>query len=83
MCEMILNTSAHNTVNVIVKNCNSEIASFICKFDIWNHKGDPKMICGRAETYFECPLEFLDFAQSAMGREAIKRTGIDRLTFEL
>ena len=83
MCEMILNTSVHNTVNVIVKNCTNEIASFMWRFDIWNSKGDSKMICDRLETYFECPLEFLNFAQSDMGREAIKRTGVERLIFEL
>lgn len=73
--------SVHGTVNVIIQNCSPEVATLLWRFDVWKSNGrfewdehEPKE---RAEIWFECPMEFLDFVESSMGRACFQRMGVE------
>lgn len=72
--------TAHGTVNVAIQNCDKEVATLLWRFDIWKSKGrfefnDDKPL-ERAKIWFECPIEFVDFVGSSMGRACFQRMGV-------
>ena len=78
--------SPHNTLNVVIQNCSNEVTTFLSRFDIWksggkfeyntlNKKENPTI-------WFECPIEFLEFIKSDMGKECFKRMGINEFQLE-
>lgn len=73
--------SVHGTVNVVIQNCSPEVATLLWRFDIWKANGrfewDESKPKEKAKIWFECPIEFLNFVKSDMGKEAFKRMGVD------
>lgn len=78
--------SAHGTVNVIVHYCSPEVTTLLQRFDIWNSQGkfeyDADKPNERAKICFECPIEFLDFVESSMGRACFQRMGVEEFYIE-
>ena len=79
--------TVHGTVNVAIQNCDKEVATLLWRFDIWKSKGrhefnDDKPL-ERAKIWFECPIEFVDFVGSSMGRACFQRMGVESFNFEL
>jgi hypothetical protein len=78
--------SVHGTVNVIIQNCSSEVTTLLWRFDIWksngNFKFDETKPNERAKIWFECPIEFLDFIESSMGRACFERMGVEEFNIE-
>lgn len=78
--------TVNNTVNVMIQNCSPSVASFLWRFDIWNSNGnfkyDENKPKEKPEIWFECPIEFLDFIESAMGKECFKRMGVKEFYIE-
>lgn len=72
--------SVHGTVHVVIQNCSAEIVTLLHRFDVWgsngNYKYDETKPKERAEIWFECPMEFIDFVKSSMGRYALQRMGV-------
>lgn len=73
--------SVHGTVHVVIQNCSPEVAALLHRFDVWksngNNKYDENKPWQGAEIWFECPMEFLDFVESSMGRAAFQRMGVE------
>lgn len=73
--------SVHGTVHVIIQNCSAEVTTLLHRFDVWgshgNYKYDEKKPEESAEIWFECPMEFVDFVESSMGRAAFQRMGVE------
>ena len=77
--------SVHGTVNVVIQNCSPEVATLLWRFDVWKSNGrfeyneNPKE---RAQIWFECPMEFLAFINSSMGRACFERMGVEEFYIE-
>ena len=75
--------SVHGTVHVVVQNCSAYVNDFLSLFDVWksggNYKYDEVESWERAKIWFECPMEFMDFIESDMGRIALRRLGIEKI----
>ena len=73
--------SEHGTVNVMIQNCSLEVSVLLCRFDIWKSTGrfeyDDNKPNEYAKIWFECPIEFLDFIESSMGRACFERMGVE------
>lgn len=73
--------TVHGTVNVVVQNCSSEVVTLLHRFDVWKSDGkykyDENKPKERAKIWFECPIEFLDFVESSMGKAAFQRMGVE------
>lgn len=78
--------SAHGTVNVVIQNCPSDVPTLLRGFDIWKSDGrfewDTNKPKERPEIWFECPIEFLDFVESSMGRACFERMGVEEFYIE-
>lgn len=78
--------SVHGTVNVMIQNCSAEIITLLWRFDVWKSKGrfeyDESKPNERAKIWFECPIEFLDFIESSMGRACFERMGVEEFNIE-
>lgn len=78
--------TAHGTVNVAIQNCSQEVTTLLHRFDIWKSNGryeyDENKLNERAKIWFECPIEFLDFIESSMGRAAFQRMGVQEFYIE-
>lgn len=74
--------SPHGTVNVVIQNCSPEVSTLLWRFDIWNSNGrfeyDENKPKERARIWFECPIEFLDFISSDMGKACFERMGVQK-----
>lgn len=73
--------SPHGTVNVVIQNCSDEVATLLWRFDVWKSNGrfehDANKPKERPKIWFECPMEFLNFVESSMGRAALQRMGVE------
>lgn len=73
--------SVHGTVNVVIQNCSIEATTWMHRFDVWgawgNYKYNEQKPDENPEIWFECPMEFIDFVESSMGREAFRRMGVE------
>ena len=76
-----ISRSVHGTVNVVIQNCSLEVATLLWRFDVWKSKGrfeynenKPKE---RPKIWFECPMEFIHFVCSDLGRAAFQRMGVE------
>ena len=78
--------SIHGTVNVVIQNCSSEVTTLLHRFDVWKSNGrfeyDENKPKERAKIWFECPMEFLDFVESSMGRACFQRMGVEEFYIE-
>ena len=78
--------SPHGTVNVIIQNCTSEVTTLLQRFDVWKSNGrfeyDENKTNERPKIWFECPMEFLDFVESSMGRACFQRMGVEEFYIE-
>ena len=78
--------SPHGTINVVIQNCSSEVTTLLYRFDIWKSTGkfdyDESKPKERAKIWFECPMEFLDFVGSSMGRACFERMGVEEFIIE-
>ena len=81
-----ISKSTHSTINVIIQNCSSEVVTLLHRFDIWENNGkfeyDENKTNERPKIHFECPLEFLDFIKSDMGKNCFKRMGVEEFYIE-
>lgn len=79
--------SVHGTVWVITHNCSAEVNALLCRFDVWKSTGmykyDDTKPNERAYIWFECPMEFLEFVSSSMGRACFQRMGVEEFYIEL
>lgn len=75
--------SVHGTFHVVIQNCDIHVNDFLSLFDVWkshgNYKYDGLESWERAKIWFECPMEFLEFVNSMIGKIALKRLGIEKL----
>lgn len=73
--------SAHGTVNVVIQNCSPDVLTLLRGFDIWLSDGryewDENKPKEKAKIWFECPMEFLYFVESTMGRKCFERMGVE------
>ncbi len=78
--------SVHGTVNVIIQNCSPEVTTLLHRFDVWKSNGrfeyDKNKPKERAKIWFECPMEFLNFVESSMGRACFQRMGVEEFYIE-
>ena len=78
--------SVHDTVNVVIQNCSPEVTTLLHRFDVWKSNGrfeyDENKPKERAKIWFECPMEFLDFIESSMGRACFQRMGVEEFYIE-
>ena len=78
--------SPHGTVNVIIQNCSPEVTTLLWRFDVWKSNGrfeyDESKPRERAKIWFECPMDFLDFVESSMGRACFQRMGVEEFYIE-
>lgn len=78
--------SVHGTVNVVIQNCSPEVTTLLHRFDVWKSNGrfeyDENKPKERARIWFECPMEFLDFVESSMGRACFQRMGVEEFYIE-
>ena len=78
--------SVHGTVNVVIQNCSPEVTTLLHRFDVWESNGrfeyDENKPKERAKIWFECPMEFLDFVESIMGRACFQRMGVEEFYIE-
>lgn len=78
--------SVHGTVNVMIQNCTPEVTTLLWRFDVWKSDGrfeyDDNKPNERAKIWFECPIEFLDFIKSSMGRACFERMGVEEFIFD-
>lgn len=78
--------SVHGTVHVVVQNCPPEVITLLHRLDVWksngNYKYDTNKPKERPEIWFECPMEFLDFVESSMGRAAFERMGVEEFDIQ-
>ena len=78
--------SVHGTVNVVIQNCSSEVVTLLWRFDVWKSNGrfeyDENKTNERPKIWFECPMEFLDFVESSMGRACFQRMGVEEFYIE-
>ena len=78
--------SVHGTVNVVIQNCSPEVATLLWRFDVWKSNGrfeyDENKTNERPKIWFECPMEFLDFVESSMGRACFQRMGVEEFYIE-
>jgi hypothetical protein len=76
--------SVHGTVNVMIQNCSAEVTTLMWRFDVWKSKGrfdyDKSKPNEQAKIWFECPIEFLDFIESSMGRACFERMGVEEFS---
>lgn len=78
--------SVHGTVNVVIQNCSAEVTTLLWRFDVWKSQGrfvyDESKPSERAKIWFECPIEFLNFIESSMGRACFERMGVEEIKIE-
>lgn len=78
--------STHGTVNVVIQNCSSEVTTLLWRFDVHKSNGrfeyDENKPKERAKIWFECPMEFLYFVESSMGRACFQRMGVEEFYIE-
>ena len=78
--------SVHGTVNVVIQNCSPEVVTLLWRFDVWKSNGrfeyDENKTNERPKIWFECPMEFLDFVESSMGRACFQRMGVEEFYIE-
>lgn len=78
--------SVHGTVNVVIQNCSPEVVTLLWRFDVWKSNGrfeyDKNKTNERPKIWFECPMEFLDFVESSMGRACFQRMGVEEFYIE-
>lgn len=78
--------SVHGTVNVVIQNCSPEVVTLLWRFDVWKSNGrfeyDENKTNERPKILFECPMEFLDFVESSMGRACFQRMGVEEFYIE-
>lgn len=84
---MMVSKSAHGTINVVIQNCSPEVATLLWRFDIWKSKGkyeydDESKPNEKAKIWFECPIDFLNFIESSMGRACFERMGIQKIQID-
>lgn len=78
--------SVHGTVNVAIQNCSPYVATLLWRFDVWESDGrfeyDENKTNESPKIWFECPMEFLDFINSNMGRACFERMGVKEFYIE-
>lgn len=78
--------SSHGTVHVVIQNCEPEVAALLWRFDVLKSNGrfeyDENKTNERPKIWFECPMEFLDFVKSSMGRACFQRMGVEEFYIE-
>lgn len=78
--------SLHGTVDVVIQNCEPEVATLLWRFDVLKSNGrfeyDENKTNERPKIWFECPMEFLDFVESSMGRACFQRMGVEEFYIE-
>lgn len=86
MSTLVATKSLHGTVNVVIHNCSTEVISLLHRLDIWESDGryeyDEDKPSERPHIWFECPIEFFDFVETGMGKECLKRMGIEEILVE-
>ena len=72
-------------VNVCVQNCTIEVCKLMHRLDIWKSTGRREYDENEpfeSKYWFECPIEFVDFIKSDMGKECFKRMGVEEFYIE-
>ena len=75
--------SDHETLNVVIQNCSVEVATLMTRFNIRDTGGrfewDKTKPKERPKIWFECPMGFLDFVESDLGKTCFERMGVKEL----
>ena len=77
--------SDHETLNVVTQNCSAEVVTLMSRFNIQDKGGrfewDGTKPKERPKIWFECPMEFLDFVKSDLGKTCFDRMGVKELEY--